>query len=679
MTSALRSTFLSALLVFAAGAPHLAAAQDTGTSPPPALDVRDADIRAFIQDVARATGLTFIVDPAVQGTVSVTRDQAMSEADLLGVLLTVLRANGLVAVPSGPQTYRVVSDELAASQPRTAGGSTLGFATRVFHLASVDARVAAETLKPLVGRGGVVMAMPQGNSLLVADYADNLQRIAALVAQVDSDRAAIDTVTLRNSSAREIAATVEGLFGLGGEGGNGALSVLPVESSNSIVVRGDPAMIQRVVQMVLELDRRAGGSGNVTVVALQHASAEQLLPVLQQLVGQPVDVAGNAPAAASDPGEGAMVIAATPGRRPVIVRAPGQNALVINADPELQRTLLDVIRQLDVRRQQVLVEAIVVEISDDAASELGAQIAAANRDGVPFGLTQFRNSGPGITELAGAALLDDDADDGDEDGDDIAEIARRAALDSLLGLGGGLAGLAGKAGDTLFGLVINAVKRDSGSNLLSTPSILTLDNEPARILVGQEVPITTGEVLGDANSNPFRTIERQNVGIQLEVTPQINAGGGITLQLRQEVSSIAGPVSSTFSELVLNKREVETRVLVEDGAIVVLGGLLDQAERSTVDKVPLLGDIPLLGSLFRSTTRSNAKTNLMVFIRPTIIGGPDDARRATAPRYDYMREAQRQLDPDGRREAALDVLVRDYLRANPPVAAPATTDAPGGR
>ena len=667
ISAVLRTACLAALLAFAAGSPHMASAQDAGTGRTPALDVRDADIRAFIQDVARATGLTFIVDPAVQGTVSVTRDQAMTEAELLGVLLTVLRANGLVAVPSGPQTYRVVSDELAASQAHTAGGSALGFATRVFQLSTVDARMAAETLKPLVGRGGVVMAMPQGNSLLVADYADNLQRIAALVAQVDSDRAAIDTVTLRNSSAREIAATVEGVFGLGGERGSGALSVLPVESSNSIVVRGEPAMIQRVIQMVLELDRRAGGSGNVKVVALQHASAEQLLPVLQQLVGQPVAGVDVAQAPATDTAEGALVIGAVPGRRPVIVRAPGQNALVINADPEMQRTLLDVIRQLDVRRQQVLVEAIVVEISDEAASELGAQIAAANRDGVPFGMTQFRNTGPGITELAGAALLDDDDDD-----DGIADVARRAALDSLLGLSGGLAGIAGNAGDTLFGLVINAVKRDGGSNLLSTPSILTLDNEPARILVGQEVPITTGEVLGDANANPFRTIERQNVGIQLEVTPQINAGGGITLQRRQEVSSIAGPVSSTFSELVLNKREVETRVLVEDGAIVVLGGLLDQAERSTVDKVPLLGDIPLLGSLFRSRARSNAKTNLMVFIRPTIIGGPEDARRATAPRYGYMRDAQLELDPKGGREAALDVLVRDYMHANPP-----TTDGAG--
>jgi len=660
-----RTTTLLLVVMLALQPMHGALAQAAGaaSTPPQAFNVRDADLRAFIEDVARATGTTFIVDPRVQGTVNYSNDAPLSESDLIGVLLTILRANGLVAVPAGPATYRVVPDDTAAQQARTAGGDALGFATEVIPLRQVDARIAAETVKPLVGRGGVVIATPQGNSLLVADYADNLRRIRGLIASIDSDRATIDTVTLRNSSASEIAATVNGLFGTGGEGGNAALSVLPVASSNSIVVRGDPTLIQRVVQMILELDRRAESTGDVRVMMLQHASAEQLLPVLQQLVGQPSDGGAGAPAGATAvPVDGqAQVIAATPGKRPTIVRAPGQNALIINADPETQRTLVDVIKQLDVRRQQVLVEAIVVEISDDAARELGVQIAAANRDGVPFGTTQFRREGvPGITELAAGALLDEDSE--------LAETARRAALQSLLGLTGGLAGIAGSAGDTLFGLVINAAKSDTGSNLLSTPSIMTLDNEPARILVGQEVPVTSGEVLGDNNANPFRTVERQDVGIQLEVTPQINAGGGITLQLRQEVSSIAGPVSADSDELVLNKREVETRVLVDNGAIVVLGGLLDQADRNSVDRVPLLGDIPLLGNLFRSSARSRKKTNLMVFIRPTIVGGPADAQRITAPRYDYMRDAQLQLDDGKQREAALDVLVRDYLRTQPPVA-----------
>lgn len=642
----------------------------------PSLNLQNADIRAFIADVARATGTTFLVDPRVQGTVTLSRDRDADDAELLGVLLAVLRANGLVAVPAGAGAYRVVPDDTAAQQPGTFGGSSLGFATQVFPLRNIDARVAADTLKPLVGRGGVVLATPQGNSVLVADYADNLRRLRGLVEQMDTDRAGIDTVTLRNSSAREIAATVNALYGNRGDAVGGVLSVLPVDSSNSVIVRGDPTLVQRVVQTVLELDRRAERSGDVRVVKLQHADAEQMLPVLQQLIGQVpgADATGGtgsdpaaalAAAAATDPAAaGTQVIGGIPGKRPVIVRYPGANALIINADPETQRLLTDVITQLDTRREQVLVEAIVVEISDDAARELGVQLLVAGREGsnVPFLATQYPSGTPGIVPLAAAAAAQAERDRGRNDS--VLDLARNAALQSLLGLNGALGGIGGGNDNALFGLIINAVKSDTASNLLSTPSVMTLDNEEARILVGQEVPITTGEVLGDANTNPFRTTARQDVGIQLEVRPQINAGGGITLTLRQEVSSIAGAVNAASGDLILNKRELETKVLVDDGAIVALGGLLDQNDRNTIDKIPVLGDIPVLGGLFRSTARTRAKTNLMVFIRPTIIRTPVQAQAMTAPRYDGLRDAS--IREPGQ-QAALDVLVRDYLRTTPPV------------
>ena len=658
--SVLRHLFVAGLLL--AAFPALPQATDAAA---PALDLRDADIRAFIQDVSRTTGLTFVVDPRVQGTVSISRGEPMSQSELLGVLVALLRANGLVAVPSGAGTYRVVPDDSAAQQPGSLGGSAAGFSTQVFHLSNVDARLAVETLKPLVGRGGVALATPDGNSVLVADYADNLRRLREVVAQIDGNRAGIETITLRNSSARDVAGTVGTLFG--GKSGGAPVSVLPVDSSNSIVVRGEPATVARAVQTILELDKRAERVGDVQVVELQHASAEQLLPVLQQLAGVPGSAAAPAGAAAAtgtDAAAQAVTIAPTPGRRATIVRAPGRNALVINADPETQRMLLDVVRKLDQRRPQVMVEAIVVEISDQAARNLGVQLALAGRDGsrAPFTTTQFPSANTQLMPLlSGALLKDDDSALGD--------AARNAALQSLLGINGSLTGLAGEAGDLLFGAIINAVKSDTGSNLLSTPSIMTLDNEKAKILVGQEVPITTGEVLGDANSNPFRTIERQNVGIQLEVTPQVTASG-VTLRLRQEVSSVSGPVSESFSELILNKREIETQVLVDDGAIVALGGLLDQADRQTVEKVPGLGDVPVLGGLFRSTARSRQKTNLMVFIRPTVIRDAGDASRATAPRYDYMRQAQLDLGDGRRSEAELDALLRDYLRALPPIAQP---------
>ncbi|MEN1970766.1 type II secretion system secretin GspD [Luteimonas sp. MJ204] len=649
-----------ALALLAHPAPFAFAQATAGVS------AQDADIRAFIQDVARATGTTFIIDPAVQGSVSITRDVAMDEAELLGVLLAVLRANGLVAVSAGPGAYRVVPDTAAAQLP--GGGSGSAFTTQVLPLSTVDARIAAETLKPLIGRGGVVVPTPQGNALLIADYADNIRRIRGLVAQIDSDTAGIDTVTLRNSSAREVAATVNQLFG-GGEGRGGQLSIQPVEGSNSIVVRGAPTAVQRVVQTILDLDRRAERTGGVRVVRLQHASAEQLLPVLQQLVGQTPegeDGAGSvaASAAAATEAGAAQVISAVPGKRPTIVRYPGANSLIINADPETQRLLVDVITQLDVRREQVLVEAIVVEISDNAARRLGAQLLIAGKEGsnIPFLATQHPGAGAGIMPLAGGWYAEQQRRDGNDD-DGVLDLARQAAVQSLLGINGALGGIAGSNDNATFGLIIDAVNSDTASNLLSTPSILTLDNEEARILVGQEVPTTSGEVLGDNNSNPFRTIERQDVGIQLEVTPQINAGGGVTLTLRQEVSSIAGPVSDNFSELVLNKREVETRVLVDDGEIVALGGLLDQSDRNTLSKVPLLGDIPIVGHLFRHRSRSRDKTNLMVFIRPTIVRSTADAQAMSAGRYGYMRG---QLPVMGERENALDELVRDYLLTVPP-------------
>ena len=654
-----------------------ALAQDA--TPPvasPSLRMQDVQLPAFIQDVARATGTTFIVDPRVQGTVNISPGQPVDQQDLMGVLLAVLRGNGYIAVPAGPATYRVVPDEAAAQQP----GSALGFATRVFPLQRIDARAAAETLKPLVGRGGVVAALPQGNQLLVADYADNLNRILGLVERIDRDSASIDTVSLRNTSARELAATLSDLFGLGGGDKAGApLSVLPVESSNSLLLRGNPALVQRASRLALDLDARAERGGDVAVVKLQHASAEQLLPVLQQLIGQAPDAVpgatGAAQTATSVAGTGAAADAAstqiiTPasGKRPVIVRYPGSNSLILHADPDTQRVLLEVIRQLDVRREQVLVEALVVEISDQAARKLGTQLLLASKDGtVPIGMSQFSNSGVPVSARAGAAAAG--RDDDDTDGS-LGDMARTAAAQALLGLGGGLLGLADTSGDRLFGMVITAVRNDAGSNLLSTPSILTLDNEDARIMVGQEVPVTTGEVLSTNNDNPFRTIDRQDVGIQLTVRPQINAGGGITLVIKQEVSSVSGTVSSSSDELILNKREIETNVVVDDGAMVVLGGLLDQGNENRTEKIPLLGDIPGLGALFRSTSRSHNRTNLMVFLRPTIIRDAAAARRVTAERYDSLRGRQVQGDPAALAE--LDAVVRDYLRTTPP-ALPAST------
>lgn len=642
------------------------------------LNVQGADIRAFIQDVARSTGRTFIVDPAVTGTVTVSSERPLSRAQLFDVFLSTLRANGLVVTPTASGAYRISPAQGAAQGPATVGSER--FSTEVFQLRNIDAASAAETIRPLVGAQGQVLANPSANSIVVADFADNLRRIRALIARIDVDRASFEVITLENSSAREIAAVLQSVLAPpGGQPGQGLVSVTPVDSSNSIVLRGDASAVARVRPLVEDLDRRAQSADDVKVIFLQHANAEQLLPVLQQIVGQQVTVASATATPGGATGSGsaatapvnAVPSAPLPGQRATIARFPGANALVISASAETQRTLAEVIRQLDQRRQQVLIEAIVVELSDDAVQELGVQWLLAGEDGNPIGLTNYSDRATPLVPLAGGAgagQLDDD--------DPLRTQLQNLALNTLLGANGFVGGGGGSIGDGLFGFIINAAKSDDGSNLLQTPSLMTLDNEEATILVGQEVPITTGETLLDGNSNPFRTTQRQDIGVKLIVRPQINAGGSITLFLRQEVSSINGVLTSSATDLVLNKRELETTLIVDDGDIAVAGGLLDQNDRISVDKVPGLGDIPIVGSLFRSTSRQRGRTNLMIFIRPTIIRTPDDAQALAADRWGYMRQQQLNTAPDV--EPSLDEMLRDYMRTQPPAAPDRTGTAPVG-
>ncbi len=642
------------------------------------LNVQGADIRAFIQDVARSTGRTFIVDPAVSGTVTVTSDRALSRAQLFEVFLSTLRANGLVVTPTSSGAYRISPAQGAAQGPSTVGSER--FSTEVFQLRNIDAASAAETIRPLVGPQGQVLANPGANSVVVADFSDNLARIRSLISRIDVDRTGFEVVTLQNSSAREIAAVLQSVLAPpGGQPGQGMVTVTPVESSNSIVLRGDPSAMARIRPLIEDLDRRAESADDVKVIFLQHANAEALLPVLQQIVGQQVTAAsanatpaaggsrgGSAETAAAVVPASTSVAAPVPGQRATIARFPGANALVISASADTQRMLSEVIRQLDQRRQQVLIEAIVVELSDNAVKELGVQWLLAGEDGNPIGLTNYSNNATPLVPIAGgvgSGQLEED--------NPLRAQLQNLALNTLLGANGFVGGGGGSIGNGLFGFIINAAKNDEGSNLLQTPSLMTLDNEEATILVGQEVPITTGETLLDGNSNPFRTTQRQDIGVKLIVRPQINAGGSITLFLRQEVSSINGVLTNSASDLVLNKRELETTLVVDDGDIAVAGGLLDQNDRLSVDKVPGLGDIPYVGALFRSTSRQRGRTNLMVFIRPTIIRSPADAQALAADRWGYMR--QQQLNNAPGVEPSLDEMMRDYMRAQPPVA----PDAPG--
>ena len=558
-----------------------------------------------------------------------------------------------------------------------------------------------ETLRPLVSRDGSLTA--SRNSIVISDFADNVRRIRQVLSQIDVavDTSSTRVVGLNNAGAREIAAALAELAPDG-------VSVVPVDSSNAIALRGDGAAVAQLATIAAELDRRALSGSEIRVVFLEHAVAEQLLPVLQTLLGQaPTQSAPAQPRSArrsragatpGAPAAGAVQAdstAATPapaaaggnsavgtigGRNAIVTRFEGANALVISATPDVQRMLGEVIRQLDVRQQQVLVEAIIVEISDVAAQRLGVQLFLSGLRGsnIPFAITNYSNITPNIGQLAGAfaarelggqttTITTGDGTTTTTTTGAATELIQGAA-NALSAINGGLVGAAVQNSNAIFGAIINAVRSDNQSNILSTPSIMTLDNQEARILVGQEIPIATGEALSPNFDNAFRTVQRQNVGITLEVRPQINAGGAIRLELRQEVSSIAGPVSNNSSDLILNKREIETTITVDDGEIVGIGGLLDDNDRRTLDRIPLLGDIPVLGNLFRSRGRSRARTNLMVFIRPTILRSAQDARAMSARRYNYARGQQLIGNPN--REPTLDELVRDYLGTTPPTETP---------
>lgn len=702
----------------------LAMALAAGAHAQTTLNVRDADIRAFIADAAKVTGRTFIIDNRVNGKVTVVTDRPLSKSEYFEIFLSTLRSNGLVAVPTSGGAFRVQPVDNAASQPSrigAAGANRNAYVTEIIRLRAIDAPSALETVRPLVSAQGSVTANRAGNTLVVVDFADNIRRIREVVRRIDADNASTRVIALRNAGAREIATALQTLAGGGGGAGQGGaapggtgVSVVAIDSSNSIALRGDPSSVARFAQIAQDLDNKAKSGTEIRVVFLENADAEQLLPVLQQLVGQTPDPvqettlsrgsftqtnnqAGSAagtsiaqriqpvaqPQASNAPGAGGQngqppAISTQGGRTAAVVtRFVGANAIVIAGPADIQRQIGEVIRQLDVRREQVLIEAIVAEVSDQTAKRLGAQFLLGSLSGGAFAASTYGNTAPNILQIAGAVgaqTLGGNrtvvvAPDGTRTETNVPNQAynqlTQSAVQSILGTTGGFAGWGGQIGDTVFGAIINAVKSDTTSNLLQVPHIITLDNQQAHSLVGQEIPVTTGQALSNNFDNAFRTVQRQNVGIQLDVKPQVNAGGSLKLYVRLEVSSIAGPVSSNNSELILNKRAFENVFTPDDGQITVIGGLLDDNERRTIEKIPLLGDIPGLGALFRSKARSRSKTNLMVFIRPTILRTPEDSRRVTEQRYGYLRQLQGYAQPGV--EPSIDELVRDYMNAAPPI------------
>lgn len=694
------------------------------------LNVRDADVRAFVADAAQVTGRTFVVDGRVQGKVSVVSQRPLTRSEYFEVFLSTLRANGLIAVPIGNGAFRIQPVEGAAAQPMRIGmrgAARNQMVTEIVRLGVLDAGQVLETVRPLVSKEGSVTANRAGNSLVIVDYVDNLRRIRQLLASLEGDGSSTQTVLLEHAGAREIATALSSLVPADGAGGRSLATVVAVDGASAVLLRGDRSTVNKLAALARQLDARAAATGEIKVIWLDYADAGALVPMLERLVGGGGGEAASGSAApatlggvtgsATEPGtrasgnasaqlaggSGSTVSASTSGSSPIgatqggmgsgaielaggkgtatITRYPGANAVIISAPADVQRRLSELVRQLDVRQDQVLVEAIIVEVSNDVARKLGLQLLIGGKD-IPFAATNFSNAAPNIVTLAGGALANKiDQTTTVINGNVVTtttnsstgDLLRQQAAQAALAATGGFAGFATNFGNNRYlAALLNAVQSDTNSNILSTPHITTNNNVPASILFGQEIPISTGEALSQNFQNTFRTIQRQNVGIELDVTPQINAGNEVRLDLRQEVSSIAGPVSDRFSELVINKREIKTTVTVGNGEILVLGGLLDDNERRTIEKVPGLGDVPLLGQLFRSRGKSRVKTNLMVFIRPTILRNAADREALTARRYGVIRDAQGLFDPKA--EPTIDALITDYMGAalpgTPPAAQP---------
>ncbi|MDZ7627782.1 MAG: type II secretion system secretin GspD [Parvularculaceae bacterium] len=656
-----------------------------------ALNLEDADIRSVVDEIAIRTGKKFVLDPRVQGRVSIKSgpNGGLCADEAWELFQAALRVTGFTAAPINGDSYRIIPVQEGARAAGPVGDGEPGnFVTQIVRLNHIDSREAAANLAQLVSERGVVAPVRSGNAVILVDAIDNVERLQRVLAQLDRDTTVYRTIPLENASASEVARVLTNLAReISEEGAPGAssVSVVPVSGSNSILVRAEPVILSRLVGVVAELDRIGQAKSDLSVITLNHADAEEMSTLLKDLAN--AQTTAPAAAGAESPPSGQS--------RANISFHKATNSVIISGDADIQQTLRKVVQQLDVRRAQVQIEAIIVEVSDTTAKALGVEYFLAPLDGkqVPFTATNFSGVTPNILAAAGALLLDpgllggDDSDTaGDDDTDStgnnstLSNTLANTAVTSLLGTNGFIGGAGGRIGDdAVFGAIVTALKRDTESNVLSFPSVVTLDNEEAKLSVGQEIPITTGEAVGDNFQNAFRTVSREQVGIILEVTPQINEGGTVTMKIRQETSSVAGQIINTSTDLITNKREIETTAIIDDGGILVIGGLIDQTDSLSQDKVPLLGDIPLAGNLFRTTSRSRDRRNLMVFLRPTIIRDRASGESVTQKKFDYIKA--RELLSSGRPQSELERLIDQVTGGSTPerpelVPLPATDIAP---
>ena len=591
------------------------------------INLRDADIRAFASDVAKITNKTIVLDPRIKGTVTVVSNQDLSIKETYAVFLSVLRVHGYAAIENNGVVK--VMPESGGRQDFSSGRPDLdSLTTEVIRLNQANARNLTPLLKPLINKQGHIAAYEATNTLIIADYVGNLTRIKNLLAELDKNPTDyFELVPLINTSANEISRILNSVYEGTKSSSLNSYSVIAVDGSNSVLLRGQKSLINQFKEVIEDLDSSSFESSNLKVIYLKYAQAAEVASILE-------NVAKNLEGEKESSGDIKGIITS-------ISFHQDTNSLVISAQPDILKSLKSVITQLDIRRAQVLVEALIIEVSDQLARDLGVQLLySGDGKNSPAAVQRFGNQNPDLIAITGSQLS--------LEGNNSSNLTTTAS-NSLLGLEGMAAGIARIKNDgESFAAILNIITNDADSNVLSTPSIMTMDNEQASIIVGQEIPITTGETLSMNNSNPFRTVQRQEVGVKLTVTPQINEGNAVKLVINQEVSSVVGPITTTATDLITSKRQIQTTVLVEDGDTIVLGGLIDDDVQEIEKKIPILGDIPLVGRLFKSTSTSRSKRNLIVFMRPTIIRDTASVREVSNRKYNYFQAIQENLKNQGR-------------------------------
>ena len=568
------------------------------------LNYQDVDIAKVTQDISKFSKKTLILDPRVKGRISIFSDSILSAEQVWDVYLRTIQVHGFAALSEGGVVRIVPENEATRDLNESLSQSSIE--TKIFTLKNRAAGEILSQIKPITGRQSHLSSIPSINSILLVDKRSNIERIGQLLKKIDqNDSAAIKIIKLNNLSSVEAVRILDRLKAQNNPTINNFIAV-PFTPSNSVIISADQVVTNNITETLNALDKDALTGGSIAVLYLKYAKAEEVATIINTVSSR---------------------FAGDENEKPIVTHHRETNSLIVSSEETNLEVIRNLVSKLDIRRAQVLVEAIIVELSETAAKSLGVEtIFAGAQDGnIPVGITRFQNgSNPDLVALAGSLI---------EDGENA--TLSNVASSSLLQSSGLVSGFGDFSGGDSFAGIISAVADDQNSDILSTHTVIAMDNEPANLVIGQEIPITTGESLGSNNANPFRTTSRQEVGIKLSITPQINEGNSVILEIKQEVSGVVGPLTGT-ADLITNKRSIETTVLVDNNQMIVLGGLNEDDLQESVSKVPLLGSIPVFGRLFSSSAESRVQRNLMVFLRPTILMDSADVTSLSGEKYNYI-------------------------------------------